>query len=147
MMASQQSLTLWWCLFPGEGADHFTYTSLYGDGRYFFHDCLQPVIPQITQDTWPTIVDTLFRHFFKARQRWYCYLYCLWRQLIIPLWLSATYQQSEPPGRLTKDYWYYIDAHFQDAVEIISFHFCPIITANIPILYTNHNQINCQLPN
>jgi len=38
---------------------------------------------------------------------------------MIWLWLSATYQQCEYPGHMTKNGWHCVDAHVQDAVESV----------------------------
>jgi len=60
MMHGQQSLTLRWCSFSRWGRDHVAFSASCKSSQYFVYDCLQPVTPQITQNTWPTIVDTHF---------------------------------------------------------------------------------------
>ena len=57
MMGGQQSFTLHWRSFLRWGRERFTSSGFYEGGHYFIYDCLQPVTPQITQDTRPTIVD------------------------------------------------------------------------------------------
>jgi len=60
---------------------------------------------------------------------------------MIPVWLPATYQQCEYPGRMTINHWCSVDAHFQDEVGMVSLWFMLIKEANTTIMY-NHDQIN-----
>ena len=75
---------------------------------------MQTVAPQITHDTWPTIVDTPLTLTFMMGQGGYCHLFCLARQEKIPLWLTTTYRRCDFPGRMTKNCWSFIDATFHD---------------------------------
>jgi len=59
---------------------------------------------------------------FMMGQGGYCNLFCLWRLPIIPLWLSTTYRRCDFPGRMTKNRWCSIDAHFAMAVSAICNH-------------------------
>jgi len=59
MIQGQQSLTLLWHSFSRWGRDHVTFSFSYKGWQYFVYDCLLPVATQITQDTWPIIVDAL----------------------------------------------------------------------------------------
>jgi len=58
----------------GQGA----FQCLFSDkcGEYFVYDCLKPVAPQITPDTWTTIVDALLKLIFMMGQVGYRYLFC-----------------------------------------------------------------------
>jgi len=51
---------------------------------------------------------------FKMGQGGYCILFCLSRRPKIPLWQTAAYRQCDYPGRMTKNRWHFLDAHFQD---------------------------------
>jgi len=57
MMEDQQLLTLRWRPFSWWGREHFTFSFAYKDSQYFVYDYVQPIAAQITQDTWPRIVD------------------------------------------------------------------------------------------
>jgi hypothetical protein len=65
MIQSQQSLTLRWRSFARSGRERFAFSFSSKGGQYFMLDCLQPVAPQITQATRPTIVDTLLTLIIK----------------------------------------------------------------------------------
>jgi len=75
---------------------------------------VQPVTPQITHDTWRTIVDAPLTLIFMLGQGRYCTLFCLERKPKIPLWLATTYGRCDFPGRMTKNHWLSADAHFHD---------------------------------
>ena len=113
MMEGQQSLTLYWRLFSRWGRERFTFPFAYQCSQYSVYADLQPVAPQITQDTWPTMVDIPLMLIFLMAQREYFNLFCLSRRPKIPLWLSATYLWGDYPGRMTKNCWRSVDAHFQ----------------------------------
>jgi len=53
----QESLTLHWYSFSRWGTECFTFSFAYKGSQYFVYDYLKPITPQITQDTWPRIVD------------------------------------------------------------------------------------------
>jgi len=77
MMEDQQLLMLRWQSFSKWGKEHFTFSFSYKGGQYFVYDCLQPVTPQITQDTRPTIVDALLRLILNMAQGGYRDLFYL----------------------------------------------------------------------
>jgi len=64
-MQDQKLLTLHSCSFSRWDSEHFAVSSFYKGGQYFVYECVQPVSPQITQDTWPTIIDTLLTFIFR----------------------------------------------------------------------------------
>ena len=53
----QELLTLLWRSFSWQGRESFTFSFSYKGIQYFVYDYVQSIIPQITQDTWPQIVD------------------------------------------------------------------------------------------
>ena len=54
---------------------------------------------------------------FTTARGGYCNLFCVkWRPKI-PLWQMATYQQCRYPGRMTKNCWRSVDAHFEDGAR------------------------------
>jgi len=57
IMEGQPWLTLHPRSFSCWGREHFTFSFGYKGSQYFVYDYLQPVTHQITQDTWPRIVD------------------------------------------------------------------------------------------
>ena len=75
---------------------------------------MQPVAPQITHDTWPTIVEALLTLIFMMGHGGYCTQFCLETTPKIPLWLATTYGRCDFPGRMTKNRWLSIDAHLHD---------------------------------
>jgi len=60
MMEGQESWTLCWHSFSRWGRESFALSFAYKGSQYSVYDNLQPVTPQISQDTWPTFVDTHF---------------------------------------------------------------------------------------
>jgi len=60
IIEGQQSLTLCWRSFWRWGRKRFTFTFAYKGSQQSVYDNVQPVAPQITHDTWPTIVDNPF---------------------------------------------------------------------------------------
>jgi len=50
-------LTLHWHSFSWWGRERFTFSFAYTGSQYFVYDNLQPIAPQITEDTWPRIFD------------------------------------------------------------------------------------------
>jgi len=77
MMEGQQSLTLCWRSFSRLGSGHFTFSFVPKGSQSFIDDNLQPVTPQITHDTWPTIIDTPLTLIFMMGQGGYYSLFCL----------------------------------------------------------------------
>jgi len=75
---------------------------------------VQPVAPQITHNTWPTIVDAPLTLIVTMGQGGYCTLFCLERKPKIPLWLATTYGRCDFPRRMTKNCLLSVDAHFHD---------------------------------
>jgi len=68
----------------------------------------------ISQDAWPKIIDAPVTLIFSLGQGGYCNPFCILRQLKIHLWLTTTYRWCDFPGRMTKNCWCSIDAHFHD---------------------------------
>jgi len=64
-MQNQKSLTLHWRSSSEWGREHVTMFLAYKGSQYLVYDYLQPVAPQITQDTLPTIIDAPFTLIFK----------------------------------------------------------------------------------
>jgi len=58
MMQVQQSLTLSWCSFLWWRRKHFAFSFYYEGTQYLIYGYLQPIDPQIAEDTRPTIDDT-----------------------------------------------------------------------------------------
>jgi hypothetical protein len=114
MMEGQQSLTLCWRSFWRWGRKRFTFIFAYKVSQWSVYDYAQPVAPQNTHDTWPTIVDTLLTHIFMMGQGGYRTLFCLERKPKFPLWLTTTYWRCDFPGRMTKNHWLSIATHFHD---------------------------------
>jgi len=108
----QQSLTLGRCTFSRLGREYVIVCFSYKDGQYFVFDRLQPVPLQITQDTWPTIFDAPLMLISKIGQAGYRGLCCLSRRPEIHLWLCATYQWWDYPGRTPKNDWHPVEADF-----------------------------------
>jgi len=75
---------------------------------------VQPVAPQITHDTWRTIVDAPLTLIFMMGLGGYCPLFCLERKPKIHLWLATIYGRCDFPGHMTKNCWLSVDAHFHD---------------------------------
>jgi len=57
MMHGQQLLTLHWRSLSRWGREQVVFSLSYKGSQYFVYDCLQPLSPQITHNTQPTIVD------------------------------------------------------------------------------------------
>jgi hypothetical protein len=87
---------------------------------------VQPVTPQITHHTWPTIVDTLWTLIFMMGQGGYCTQFGLERRPKIPWWLATTYGRFDFPGHMTKNRWLSIDAHFHDGAGRVLLSVLPI---------------------
>ena len=80
---------------------------------------MQRVAPQIAHDTWSSIVDAPLTLIFMMGQGGYCTLICLERKPKIPLWLATTYGRCDFPGRMTKNLWLTVEAHFQDGAGMV----------------------------
>jgi len=65
MMEAQHSLTLQWDSFFRWGRERIAFSFCYDGGQYCVYSSLQPVAPQITQDTRPTIVDASLMLIFR----------------------------------------------------------------------------------
>ena len=121
IMESQQSLPLCWCSFSRWGRECFTFYFDYKGSQYFIYDNLQPVTPQITQDTQLTIVDALLMFICKVGQ-WGCRQLCwLERRPIFLSWLSATDQMCDYPPHLTKNLVHSIEALFKITYGALSY--------------------------
>jgi len=91
---------------------------------------VQPVAPQITPDTWPTIVDAPLTLIFMMGHGGYCNLFCQRRQPMMPLWLTTTYRRCDFPVHMTKYRWHSVDAHFHDGAGRVLQSVWPITAAN-----------------
>jgi len=119
MIPNQQSLTLRWRSFSWWGREGIAICFAYKGRQKFLSDWLQPIRGVISQDTWPKIVDALFRLIFMMGQGAYCSLFCLERQPKIRFWLRTTYRRCDFRGSMTKNRWRSVDAHFAMAVSTI----------------------------
>jgi len=90
---------------------------------------VQPIAPQITHDTWPTIVDTPLMVISIMGQGGYCDLFCLKRQPKIPLLQTTAYQRCDFPRCMTRNWWCFIDAHFHDRARRVLLSVLPIKAA------------------
>jgi len=77
MMEGQQLLTICWRAFWRWGRKRFTFIFAYKRSQYSVHYNVQPVAPQITHHTWPTIVDAPLTLISMIWQGGYCTLFCL----------------------------------------------------------------------
>jgi len=110
----QQSLTLRWRSFSWWGRQGIAICYAYKDRQKLLYDLLQPIGGVISQDAWPKIVHAPLILIFMMGQGGYCTLFCLERKPKIPLWLATTYGRCDIPGRMTKNRWLSVDAHFHD---------------------------------
>jgi len=94
---------------------------------------VQPVAPQITHDTWPTVVDAPLTLIFMMGHGGYCNLFCLYRQPKIPLWLNTPYWRCHFTGCMTKNRWRSVDAHFHDGAWRVLQSLCPERQPKIPL--------------
>jgi len=117
-----KSLTLCWRSFSWWGREGIAICFAYKDCQKFLYDWLQPIRGVISEDAWPQIVDAPLTLIFIMGQVGYCNLFCLWRQPKIPLWLMTTYVRCDFPGRMTKNRWRSVDAHFAMAVSTLCNH-------------------------
>ena len=106
---------------------------------------MQPVAPQITHDTWPTIVDTPLTHIFMMGQGGYCNLFCIKWQPKIPLWLTTAYRRCDFPGLMTKNRWCSVDAHFHDGAGRVLQSVLPIKAAKNSFL-ADYNLLEVWFP-
>jgi len=77
MMKGQQSLTLCWRAFWRWGRKRFTFIFAYKGSQLSVYDNVQPVAPQISHHTCPTIVDAPLTFIFMIGQGGYCTVFCL----------------------------------------------------------------------
>jgi len=115
-MEDQQSLTLRWRSFSWWGREHFTFSFTNKGSQYFVYDYVQPIAHKITQDTWPRIVDTPLTLIFMMGQGACYYLFCLYEQPILCVWLWATYHPADYPKFMFKNHWCSVDAHLHAGV-------------------------------
>jgi len=141
----QKSLTLRWRSFSWWGREGIAICFAYKGGQKFLYDWLQPMGGVISKDTWPRIVDAPLTLIFMMGQGGYCNLFCLWRQSIIPLCLTTTYRRCDFPGRMTKNDWHSVDAHFHDAAGRVLQSVLPIKAANNSSM-TDYNQLEVWFP-
>jgi len=133
-MDGQQSLTLCWRSFSWWGREHFTLSFAYKGSQYLVYDYLQPITPQITQDTCPWIVDAPLTLISMMGQGALYFPVCLEMQLILRLWLFATYRPPEYPRYMTKNCWCSVDADFHDGPGSVSRSLWPIKAANTSLM-------------
>jgi hypothetical protein len=126
----QESLTLHWHSFSWWGREHFTVSFAYRGNQYNVYDYMQPVTPQIIQDTWPRIIEALWMLILVMGQGAFNFLFCLSRQPILSLWLYATCCYTDCPRYMTKNRWRSVDAHFHDGAGSVSLFLLPIEAAN-----------------
>ena len=122
MIHDQQLLTLRWPSSSWWGREGIAICCAYKGSQKCHYDWLQPIGGVISQDAWPKIVDAPLTLIFMMGQGGYCYLFCLPRWPKIPLWLTTTYRRCDLPGRITKNCWRSVDAHFTMAVSTIWIH-------------------------
>ena len=118
----QKSLTLRWRSFSWWGREGIAICFAYEGCQWLLYDWLQPVGGVISQVAWPTIVDAQLTLIFMMGQGGYRNLFCLWKPPKIPLWLTTTDRRCDFPGRMTKNRWRSVDAHFAMAVSAICNH-------------------------
>jgi hypothetical protein len=104
------------------GKGEYCYLFTYNGSQKFLSDWLQPIRGVISQDTWPKIIDTSLTLSFMMGQGGYCSLFCLsWRPKM-PFGLITSYRRCDFPGRMTKNCWHSVNAHFGMAVSPICNH-------------------------
>jgi hypothetical protein len=114
MRHDQQSMMLRWRSFSSWGMEGIAIYWAYKGSQKFHSQWLHTIGGVISQDAWPKIVDAPLALVFMKGQGGYCYLFYLWRQPIIPLWLTTTYWRCDVQGRMTKNRWCSVEAHFHD---------------------------------
>jgi len=119
-MEGQQSFTLCWCSFSWSGREHFTFPFAYKGSQYFVYDYVQPIAPQIANDTWPRIVNPPLTLIFMMGQIAFHFLFCQERQPILRVWLFATCRPPDYRKYMTKNGWRSIDAHCHDGAGSVS---------------------------
>jgi len=67
---------------------------------------------------------------FMMREGGYCNLICQWRQPQVPLWLTTTFRRCDFPGRMPKNRWRSVDAHYHDGAGMVLQSVLPIKAAN-----------------
>jgi len=144
-MEGHQSLTLRWHSFSLWGRECFTFSSAYKGIQYFVYNCVQPIAHKITQDTWPRIVDAQLTLIFMMGQGVCHYVFCLYEQPILRLWLHANYCPPDYPRYMTKNHWRSVDAHFYDVAGSVLLSLLPIKAANTSFM-TICNQSSPRLP-
>jgi len=145
IMEGQQSLTLRWRSFSWWGREHSTFSLAYKGSQYFVYDYGQPIAHKITQDTWPRIVNTPLALIFRMGQGSCYYLFCLYDQPILRLWLRATYRPADYPRYMTKNGWRSIDAHYHDGAWSVLLFLLPIQAADTSFM-TMSNLSPARLP-
>jgi len=68
MMHGQTSLMIRWCSFWEWGRECVTFSCDYQCGLYLIYEYLHSIATQITQDSRPTIIDTVLTLIFKTGQ-------------------------------------------------------------------------------
>jgi len=122
MISDHQSLTLCSQSFSWWGMEGIGLCLAWKGSQKFLYDWLQPMGGVITQDAWPKIIDSPSKLIFMMGHGGYCYLFCLYRQAKITLWLTTTYWRCDFPRCITKNRWRSVDAHFHDGAgrELLS---------------------------
>jgi hypothetical protein len=114
-MHDQKSLTLRWHSFSWLGREGIAICFAYKGSHRFLCDWLQPIQGVISQDAWPKIIDALLTLIFLMGQGGDCYLFHLYRQPIVLLWLTTTNWRHDSWGCMTKILWHSVDIHFHHA--------------------------------
>jgi len=138
MTHDHKSLTLHWRSSSWWGSEGIAICYVYKGQQKFLCDWLQPIGGVISQDAWPQIIDALLTLIFMRGQGGYCNLFCLKRPPKIPLWLTATYRRCDFPGRMTKNRWRSVDAHFHNGAGRVLQSVLPIKEAKNSFM-TNDN--------
>jgi len=141
----QKLLTLRWHSFSWWGREGIAICFAYKGGQKYLYDWLQPIGGVISKDACPKIVDAPLTLIFMMGQGGYCNLFYLQRRPKIPLWLTTTYGRCDFPGRMTKNRWRSVDAHFHDGARRVLQSVLPITAANNSFI-TDYNLSEAWFP-
>jgi hypothetical protein len=122
----QKSLTLHWRSFSWWGWEGFAISFAHKGRQNLVYNWVQHIRSGFSQYEWPEIVDSPLMLIFMMGQGGYCTLNCLGRKPKIPLWLTTTNQRCEFTGRMTKNHWCSVDAHFHDGAGRVLLSVLPI---------------------
>jgi len=102
IMGGQQLLTLHWCSFSTWGRVRFTFSFAYQGSQYSVYDYIQPVALQITQDTWPTILDAPLTPIFMMGHASETTLISVWNTQVFRMALTAPTEPRMLWRRITR---------------------------------------------